>query len=938
MDPFIATTLEKSALITLVIDERDQARHASPALLELLGIESATVVGRDILDLFHQEDRTLLQARLADARGRESGQPVRLSRLRLDTEAGRTAWLQARLVRIDEGPERGSVVLSAIEANDPPLEVPALASSAMRFASLFSTSRHAVLITRAEDRVVVDFNEAFTDLTGWTRDEGVGRRREQLLPLADSADNELIDARLQDTSGLEDLECAAITRDGRLVEVALSARYAELDGARCIVAVLRDLTEHRRTEMALAESEEKFARIFHRSPDAMSIVRLADGVIIDVNEGFTELFQCARDSVVGRRVQELRPGGGDHASLHWLHDAARERANLEIDLVLPRGTIPALVSTTLSEINGEACAISLIKDMSELARARLAVEESERRFRGAFEHAPIGMMLVGPNGRISQVNRELCELLGYEQADLVGSEPDSLVFEDDRHEHHRVRQELLSGEADEATLETRYVRKDGSIIWTNRHVVLQRAKDGTPVHVIVQVQDITDLKTSRERMEKLAFYDTLTGLANRRLFTDRLQQAVRHAERTGRPTTLMYLDLDNFKRVNDSLGHEAGDELLRAVAARLLESVRTEDTVGRFGGDEFTVLLNEACDGRGASAVARKILASLAEPLTIAGHEFRVTTSIGLTLAPEDGTEPQTLLKNADLAMYRAKERGRDNYQFYSEELNDRAMDRLIIENELRTALREDQFELYYQPQICVATGDITGLEALVRWRHPERGVLAPDAFIRVAEESGLIVPLGDWTIRRGCEQLRQLRDRSGADITVAVNISARQFSDKRLPATVARALEETGLDASALELEITETMLMHDIEEAIRMLEALHGIGVTLAVDDFGTGYSSLAYLKRLPLDRLKVDRTFVSDIPHNDDDVAITSAVIAMAHQLKLDVVAEGVETREQLEFLATESCELAQGYLFGPPMPYAEVEATVLRLLERPGAAGA
>ncbi len=937
MNPFIASTPEKSALLTLVIDERDAVRHASPAFLDLIGIPSTTIAGADAIALFHEDDQDALRSGCDAARADASGTPVPLAELRLGPATRRPARLQARVACIADGPERGSIVLSAVEleADEGPAGALVLQADA-GFASLFSASRHAVLVTRAEDRIVVDFNDAFTRLAGWSREDGIGLRRDLLLPLADSADTELIDERLQQAGGIEDLECAAITRDGRLVEIALSARYAEIEGERCIVAVLRDLTETRRTEMALAESEEKFARIFHRSPDAMSIVRLADGVILDVNDGFTQLFDCTRDSIVGRTVRDLHPESRAYASLHWLRDATRDFSNLELDLVLPRGITPVLVSTTLSEVNGEACAISLIKDMSELARARLAVEESERRFRGAFEHAPIGMMLVGPDGRISQVNRMLCELLGYEEDELVGREPDSLIHEEDRAEHLRVRRELLTGAVEEANLETRYVRRDGSIIWTNRHVVMQRAEDGTPVHVIVQIQDITDLKISRERMEKLAFYDTLTGLANRRLFTDRLQQAVRHAVRTGRPTALMYLDLDNFKRVNDSLGHEAGDELLTTVARRLRESVRTEDTVGRFGGDEFTILLNEACDSRGASHVARKVLESLAEPITLAGHEFRVTTSIGLTLAPDDGTDPQTLLKNADLAMYRAKERGRDNYQFFSEELNERAMDRLIIENELRAALGAgDEFELYYQPQISVASGEITGLEALVRWRHPKRGLLAPDAFIRVAEESGLIVPLGDWSIRRACEQLQALRARTGTAVKVAVNISARQFSDPRLPATVALALEETGLDAEALELEITETMLMHDVEEAIRMLEALHGLGVSLAVDDFGTGYSSLAYLKRLPLDRVKVDRTFVSEIPENEDDVAITSAVIAMAHQLKLDVVAEGVETQAQLDFLAAADCELAQGYLFGPPMPFEEAEQAVLRLLARPGA---
>ena len=929
--------LEHSDLLTLVTDEADAASYANPAFLRLLGIELEALVGRSATELFHPDDRDTLAALLAATRAGETTTAMADAPLRLALGDDEHAYLQARISRIERGPERGGIVIGATEVTERVRAESALAGSETRFASLFATSRDALLITRRDDGVVVDFNDALTSLTGWTRDEGLGNSINQVVPLADQSDLGTIFSLLDRDGEYVDYETAIVRRDGRVIETTMSGRYAEIDGHRCVVAVLRDITESRRTEMALAESEHKFSSTFHQSPDAMSIVRLADGVVVDVNERFTQLYQRPAESVVGRAITDLQPTL-DLDRLSNLVDAAEsdaddnDFANVELDLEIDGRTIPTLVSTTIAEINGQPCAVSLIKDMSELERARRALEDSEARFRGAFEHAPIGMMLIDPDhGRITQVNRMLCDLLGYEAEALLGQAPESLLPEEDRGEHDSQLAALRAGDEGEVSRETRYLRADGTSIWTNRHVVLQRAPDGTPVHVIAQITDVTDLKNSREQMEKLAFYDTLTGLANRRLFTDRLEQAVRHAVRTGRPTALMYLDLDNFKRVNDSLGHEAGDELLRGVAGRLQECVREEDTVGRFGGDEFTILLNQVRDGRAASRVARKVLKALAEPIMIANHEFRVTTSIGVTLAPDDGTDPATLIKNADLAMYRAKERGRDNYQFFSDDMNTRAMDRLILENELRAALGGEEFELFYQPQISVEERTIVGMEALLRWRHPRRGLLAPDNFINVAEESGLIVPLGEWTIRRACDQIREMRDRTGSPVQIAVNISARQFADPYLPDVVEQALRASELDPASLELEITETMLMHDIEEAIAMLERLHGIGVSLAVDDFGTGYSSLNYLKRLPIDRVKVDRTFVSDIPDSEDDVAITSAVIAMAHQLKLDVVAEGVETRAQLDFLAAADCELAQGYLFGPPLPFDEAEAIVCRYLE-------
>jgi diguanylate cyclase (GGDEF)-like protein/PAS domain S-box-containing protein len=921
---------EHTATITFVIDEEDRFGYLNPPLRRLLGRETDELLGADPQLLVHPDDRDLLREVLERSR-RERGLTLTLPHLRLARGPEDFVFLEARVTALPETPGIRGVVFSCQEITGQVQAERALRRSETRFSTLFQASRDAILIARAADATILDFNDAFTQLTGWGRDDGIGAPVRRIVRLADGSDVERFFDTLEADSEVVDFETVVVTRDGRLAETSISGRYGEIDGELCVVAVLHDISLRRRTEAALRESEDKFRRVFHRSPDAMSITRLSDGVILDVNDHLVELFGYPRSRIVGRSVWEFQPEMPRrmlqaHRSMMRLGGDGAGYANVEMALESAHGSIPTLVSSTIVDIHGEPCSITLIKDMRALKQAQDRVEESEARFRGAFENAPIGMMLVDPDGRITQVNRLVCELLGYEADELVGSSAEALVPAEDRTEYVRVRDQLLAGDEPEASTETRYLRRDGSVVWTNRHVVIQRSPEGRPLYLILQLADITEMKRNRARMEKLAFYDTLTDLANRRLFSDRLEQAVKHAVRTSRPTALLYLDLDHFKRVNDTLGHEAGDELLQVVARRLRGCVRGEDTVGRPGGDEFTVLLNEVRDSRAAGQVARNIIEALQAPIQLGTHSIRVTTSIGITLAPEDGTDPTTLMKNADLAMYRAKEVGRDNYQFFAEELNTRAMERLLLENELRTALAEEQFELYFQPQVRLESQEVIGLEALVRWNHPGRGMLPPEAFIQVAEESGLILELGAWTLREACRRARSLQELGIPPLPVAVNLSARQFADASLPGQVRDALATSGLDPHCLELEITETMLMKDMEETIAALGALQAQGVILSIDDFGTGYSSLNYLKRLPIHKVKVDRSFVSDIPTSVDDMAITAAVVAMAHKLNLEVVAEGVETPEQLFFLNEHRCEYGQGFLFGPPLPW----GAMLRLL--------
>ncbi len=429
--------------------------------------------------------------------------------------------------------------------------------------------------------------------------------------------------------------------------------------------------------------------------------------------------------------------------------------------------------------------------------------------------------------------------------------------------------------------------------------------------------DITARIRAESEIQQLINYDTLTGLPNRNLLHDRLKLAIAHSAREKHLMGVLILDLDRFKRINDTLGHRAGDKLLMAVAKRLSACVRDSDTLARLGGDEFVILLNNVGHEEGISTVAQKILAILAEPVYIDGHEIYTTGSIGIAVYPMDGEDGHVLLKHADLAMYQAKEQDRNNVQFFSREMNIKVLERMMLENSMRKAIEREEFFLMYQPQVDARSGRIVGMEALLRWDHPDLGVLGPDKFIYLAEETGMIIPLGEWVIREACRQNKAWQDQGFPPLRVAVNLSGRQFSQQRLDEAVAAILMETGLEPEWLELELTESILMKNVEANIQMLRKLKDMGVSLSIDDFGTGYSSISYLKHFPISRLKIDRSFVRDITTNPDDAAIAEIIISMAQTLKLNVTAEGVETRAQMEFLSFHNCVEMQGYLFSRPL---------------------
>jgi len=540
----------------------------------------------------------------------------------------------------------------------------------------------------------------------------------------------------------------------------------------------------------------------------------------------------------------------------------------------------------------------------------------------AFESAAEGVMIYDKERRIISVNKAFTRITDYTPSEAIGRDADFLRSgEHDAVFYEELWNEIRNTGSWQGEILRR--RKDGAIYPEWRSISTVKDKTGETSHYVIVFTDISQLKQDKARLEFLAQHDALTRLPNRTLFEDRLQEALNRAHRHTSTVGLFFIDLDRFKDINDSLGHAVGDQLLQAVADRLKGCVRETDTVARLSGDEFTVLLDELRKSSDAAVAAEKLLAVLAQPFTLSGHELFISGSIGISCYPDDGNDTQTLLKNADAAMYRAKESGRNTYQFFSAEMNAHALEKLVMTNSLRLALERNEFVLHYQPVVDLATGKFNALEALVRWKHPELGMVPPVRFIPLAEESGLIVPIGEWVLKNACAQMKAWQTDGIAPQRMAVNLSARQFKQKDLTQRIVAILDETGLAPQCLELELTESMVMQDPAEAEKVLDQLHKMGISLAIDDFGTGYSSLSYLKQFPIDFLKIDRSFVRGTPDNPDDVAITRAIIALAKSLDLWVIAEGVETEQQLAFLKAEGCEEAQGYLLSKPISTEELE---------------
>lgn len=588
------------------------------------------------------------------------------------------------------------------------------------------------------------------------------------------------------------------------------------------------------------------------------------------------------------------------------------RADGEVRWVLERGSPLYNADGKIEALEG------FIQDITQRKRSEETALEAEERYRSIFENALEGIYQTTPSGKYLNFNPALARIYGYESPDdLIRSISD---IQKQLYVESGKREEFISQMRDHGRVEhfeAQVYRKNGDIIWITENAREVRDADGNLMFYEGTVEDITERKMYEQQIEYQATHDSLTGLPNRALLTDRLQQCISFADRYHSKLAVAFVDLDQFKLINDSMGHHIGDDLLVMMAERLSGCVRESDTVVRLGGDEFVLLLASQQKVEEIGQTMQRILASVAQPFSINNWDYEISCSIGVSLYPDDGQDYSTLLKNADSAMYKAKQAGRNNFQFYTKELNTRLVERLDTEYKLRRALENDEFMLYYQPKMDFAKGTICGAEALIRWQPAGEAMISPSSFIPVAEETGLIEEIGRWVLAEACRMAVALKQMHGCPLPIAINVSPRQFRQPGLASMVEEALREAQLDADCLELEITESMLAHDTRKFIETLHDLKSIGVSLAIDDFGTGYSSMAYLKDFPIERLKIDRAFVADLETEAANMAILRAIVALGHSLNLKVIAEGVETRYQHDYLRGIGCDELQGYYFSKPL---------------------
>ena len=550
-----------------------------------------------------------------------------------------------------------------------------------------------------------------------------------------------------------------------------------------------------------------------------------------------------------------------------------------------------------------------------LAASQAQLTQAEEKYRAIFQNAIIGIFQSTLDGRFLSANPALARMLGYDSPEQLIAEVSNIGRQLFCNPIRMQEFELLiqrTGLAENAQAEV--LCKDGSKRWMMANVRLVQGADGLPLFEGT-VEDITDRKAAEEQVVTLAYYDPLTGLPNRALFNDRLFTTLARARRRGEAVAVMFIDIDRFKTINDSLGHSAGDLLLKDTAKRLQTISREQDTLARLGGDEFVLVLNGVKDVADVAVTADRLLKRIHEEMIINHQSLSVTCSIGISIFPDHGIDGETLLKNADAAMYRAKDNGRNGFQLFTQDMHTRAVERLAMQNDLRCAMQNHELSLAYQPQVDLTTGDIVGAEALLRWRHAKLGLISPATFIPIAENTGLIIPLGEWVLTTACRQARDWLEQ-GFSLKVAVNVSAFQLRREEFVRSVETALSHTGLPAEGLELELTESILISDAEVVLSKLRELRNMGVTLAIDDFGTGYSNLSYLRRFPMSKLKIDRSFVQGVASNSDDAVITTTIIKMAQSLKLIAIAEGVETEEQFRFLKQQGCNQVQGFYCGKP----------------------
>lgn len=897
---------------------------------EMLGYQSHELIGRKFLDITHPDDKERDGNVFAAAR---TAQPTGLAHeKRYLHKSGHAVWVKRTGVVVKDeagNPTYGICSVENITQQRAAQETLTALNESLR--AIVDTSPLAIYsITPAG--IVTLWNPAAERMFGATQDEVIGK--ESPLMLGESADfARAMREHVLAGETIHDIDITWKTEKQPTRELSLAAAplRGPSDEIVGIIVTCGDVTTLKTTAKALDQQLHFTEELLEAIPNPI-FYRGIDGHYLGFNRAWETTFAIRRDDWISHHPNEFFPP--DEVKRFLAQDdlvlSSGEPQALEETTVDGQGRVRTIVKqlSRFTSADGKpAGLVGVLTDVTEFRDVKKALQVSEGRFQVLTESAMDLVSVLSAEGTFRYQSPSIKRVLGYEPAEVINQDIFSFVHRDDIAMLRASLKDLAEGAQMERAVQFRIRGKDGG--WRMLESIAKSCMNVPEINgIIVNTRDITERRAFEQKIQHLAYHDALTDLPNRALMQDRIGNAVTRADRAGHKFAVMFIDIDNFKNINDTLGHDVGDDLLRSLAHRLTSSVRANDSIGRQGGDEFIVLLDELKSQEGASRVAHQILAALRAPFFIGGANQHVSGSIGIAIFPDDGRDASTLLKNADTAMFHSKAFGKNTYQFFTQQMTVAVKRRAALESALRAAVDKGSFALVYQPQVDLHTGEIVGLEALVRWHSEEAGTVMPSEFIPLAEETGLINALGNWVLREACRQAQAWVDAGIKPRRVAVNVSARQLADGRFLGLLRQALADSGLAPHLLEIELTEGQVMRQGEGSISLLNAIKEMGVKMSIDDFGTGYSSLSYLKRLPISTVKIDQSFVRDITVDPNDSAIVVAIINMAKSLDLELVAEGIETAGQLMMLRKQGCPVGQGYYFSVPLPGAEVEP-LLRL---------
>ena len=793
--------------------------------------------------------------------------------------------------------------------------------SLLRLASIVEFSEDAI-IGKTTEGVITSWNRAAEKMYGYTKTEVLGRNLSFLVTPERREEIRALIERVRAGHSVECFETQRLTKEGSVLDVSLSVSpirdaSGQVTGSS---AIARDLTPRKRD----AEQLRLQAASLEAAANAIVITDY-EGKIVWVNRAFTAMTGYSKEEVLGKDPRLLKSEEQPESYYAELWSTISSGKIWHSELVNRRkdGTTytEEMTITPIAQNVGQANwshFIAIKQDITERKRAEEELYRAHQMLQTVLNTIPQRVFWKDLNCTYVGCNRAFATDAGLNNpAEIIGKSDFELAWSGTADRYRADDKRIMEQGSTKLNFDEPQSRADGSLLWLRTSKLPLWDREGKVIGVIGTYEDITERKVAEDRVKFLAFYDALTELPNRALLQDRLSKALANARRQKDRVALLFLDLDRFKDTNDSLGHSLGDLLLQNVAERLKRCAREQDTVARLGGDEFLIVLTNVKEIADASVAAERFMQAMTAEFVVQGHSLSINCSVGISMFPEHGTDGEILIKNADAAMYSAKESGRNNFRFFTEDMNAQGVKRLTLENGLRLALEKRELFLVYQPQVDIVSGKIIGLEALLRWQHPTLGLVPPDKFIRIAENCGLIVPIGEWVVRTACRQARKWQDEGLPAVSIAINVSAVQFRQEDFCELIRRVLHETGLAPQYLELELTEGLLLANADVTFSVLQELKAMGLTLAIDDFGTGYSNFNYLRQFRVSKLKIDRSFIRDVAVNPDDAAITTAIISMAKSLNLKVIAEGVEDEAQMSFLRAHQCDEIQGYYFSKPL---------------------